>query len=108
MAIERKRSEEAVRESEALLQTVFESLPFELWVCGTDGRYMMQNPTSVARWGHQIGKRPSETGIDPAVVQLWQENNRRAFGGELVTGETQYNDGERTIHVYNIITPILQ
>ncbi len=106
MAIERKRSEEAVRESEALLQTVFESLPFELWVCDMDGRYVMQNPTSIARWGYQIGRRPSETGLDPAVVQLWQENNRRAFAGEVVTGETQYNEGERTVHVYNIISPI--
>ncbi|HMK38003.1 MAG TPA: PAS domain S-box protein, partial [Bacteroidota bacterium] len=106
MAIERKRSEEAVRESEALLQTVFESLPFELWVCGTDGRFVMQNPTSVARWGNQTGKRPSETGIDPVVVQRWEENNRRAFSGELVTGETQYNEDGRTIHVYNIVTPI--
>jgi two-component system cell cycle sensor histidine kinase/response regulator CckA len=106
MAIERKRSEEAMRESQALLQTVFESLPFELWVCDTDGRYVMQNPTSVARWGNQIGRRPSETGLDPAVVQLWEENNRKAYSGELVTGETQYNDGDRTVHVYNIITPI--
>ena len=108
MAIERKRSEEAVRKSEALLQTVFESLPFELWVCGNDGRYVMQNPTSVARWGDQIGKRPSDTGIDPAVVQLWEENNKRAFGGELVTGEIQYHDGAKSRHVYNIVTPIRQ
>ncbi len=108
MAIERKRSEEAVRESEALLQTVFDCLPFELWVCGTEGRYVMQNPTSVARWGNQIGKRPSETGLDPAVVRVWEENNRRAYSGELVTGETQYTGGGKPVHVYNIITPIRQ
>ena len=108
MAIERKRSEEAVRESGALLHTVFESMPFELWVCGTDGRYVMQNPTSVARWGNQVGKLPSETGIDPAVLQLWKENNTRAFNGEIVTGERQYNEGGRIIHVYNVITPIRQ
>jgi PAS domain S-box-containing protein len=108
MAIERKRSEEAVRESEALLHTVFESMPFELWVCGADGRYVMQNPTSVARWGNQIGKLPSETGLDPAVLQLWEENNTRAFNGEIVTGERQYNEGGKIIHVYNVITPIRQ
>ncbi len=106
MAIERKRSEEAVRESEALLQTVFESMPFELWVCGADGRYVMQNPTSVARWGNQIGKLPSETGTDPAVHQLWEENNRRAFKGEIVAGERQYNEGGKIIHIYNVITPV--
>ena len=108
MAIERKRSEEAVRESEALLQTVFESLPFELWVCGTDGRYLMQNPISVAHWGNQIGKRPADTGIDPSVVQFWEENNRRAYAGEIVTGERQYREGERTVHIYNVVTPIRQ
>jgi PAS domain S-box-containing protein len=106
MAIERKRSEEAVRGSQALLHTVFESMPFELWVCGTDGRYVMQNPTSVARWGNQIGKLPSETGIDPAVLRLWEENNRRASKGEIVTEERQYNEGGKTIHIYNVITPI--
>ena len=108
MAIERKRSEEAVRESEALLQTVFESLPFELWVCDMDSRYVMQNPTSVARWGDQIGKRPQETGIDPAILQLWEENNRRAFNGEIVAGERWYSEGGRTVHIYNVITPIRQ
>ena len=108
MAIERKRSEEAVRESEALLQTVFESLPFDLWVCGTDGRYMMQNPISIVRWGDQIGKLPSESGVDPAVLKLWEENNRRAFNGEIVAGEIQYNAGGKTVHVYNVITPIRQ
>jgi PAS domain S-box-containing protein len=108
MAIERKRSEEAVRKSEALLQTVFESLPFELWVCDADGRYVMQNPTSVSRWGNQIGKRPSETGIDPAVQQLWEENNGLAFKGQIVTGEREYNEGGKTLHVYNIITPVRQ
>ncbi|HTO92946.1 MAG TPA: PAS domain S-box protein, partial [Bacteroidota bacterium] len=108
MAIERKRSEDAVRESEALLQTVFESLPFELWVCGTDGRYLMQNPVSIAHWGYQIGRRPSDTGIDPSVVQLWEENNRRAFAGETITGEYQFREGEKTVHVYNVVTPIRQ
>ncbi|HUI08892.1 MAG TPA: PAS domain S-box protein, partial [Bacteroidota bacterium] len=108
MAIERKRSIEAVRESEALLQTVFESLPFELWVCGTDGRYLMQNPISIAHWGYQIGKRPSDTGIDPSVVRFWEENNRRAFAGEIVTGERQYREGDRTVHIYNVVTPIRQ
>jgi len=108
MAIERKRSEDAVRESEALLQTVFESLPFELWVCGTDGRYLMQNPISLAHWGNQIGRRPSDTGIDPSVVQSWEENNRRAFAGEIVTGERQYREGDRTVHIYNVVTPIRQ
>jgi PAS domain S-box-containing protein len=108
LAIERKRSEEAVRESEALLHTVFESLPFELWVCGTDGRYVMQNPTSVARWGDQTGKRPAETGISAAVLQLWEENNSRAFKGEIVAEETQYSEGGKTIHLYNVITPIRQ
>ena len=106
MAIERKRSEEAVRESEALLHTVFESLPFELWVCGTDGRYVMQNPVSIARWGNQIGRSPAESGHDPAVIQVWEENNRRAFSGATVTGEVEYREGEKTVHVYNVITPI--
>jgi signal transduction histidine kinase/ActR/RegA family two-component response regulator len=68
----------------------------------------MQNPASLARWGNQIGKRPSETGIDPAVLQLWEENNRRAFDGEIVTGERQYNEGGKAVHVYNVITPIRQ
>ena len=37
---------------------------------------------------------------------MWEENNRRAFAGETVAGETQYREQEKTVHVYNIITPI--
>ncbi|HUI63691.1 MAG TPA: PAS domain S-box protein [Bacteroidota bacterium] len=106
MAIERKRSEEAIHESEARLLTIFESLPFELWVCDSQGRYLMQNPTSIAHWGNQIGKTPAETGIDPMILVRWEENNRRAFAGETVSGEAEFTKGGKTYHIYNIITPI--
>ena len=101
-----KNAEEALRESEARLQTVFESLPFDLWVCDVNGRYLMQNPVSIAHWGDHIGKHPRDTGLDPAIVKVWEENNGRAIAGELVTGEHHYEHDGKTIHVYNIITPV--
>jgi PAS domain S-box-containing protein len=102
----RKAAEQALRESEARLQTVFESLPFDLWVCDTNGRFVMQNPVAIANWGYQIGKLPAETLISGDVVELWERNNMKALTGELVAAEAQFTHHGRIVHLYTIVAPI--
>ena len=57
---ERKRAQEALRESEAYLAAAVESIPFEFWVMGSDGRYAMQNRIVRKRYGDIVGKRPED------------------------------------------------
>jgi PAS domain S-box-containing protein len=88
MAIQRKGIEDARNESQARLQTVFGSLPFDLWVCDTEGRYLMQNPTSIEHWGNQIGKRPSETGLDPETARRLEETNTLGLNIDITDRKT--------------------
>ena len=41
-----------------------------------------------------------------ATLQLWLDNNRRAFAGERVEGEVEAHVGGETLTYYNIISPI--
>jgi PAS domain S-box-containing protein len=103
---ERKQTELALRASQARLNTVIESLPFDFWQIGLDGRYELQNSVCRQHWGDVVGKRPEDAAPNPEVADLWRENNRRAFEGKLVTGEVKYEvDGEER-HFLNILTPI--
>ena len=104
---ERKQAEQTIRESEHRFRAAIESSPFDFWMIGKDGRYIMQNSTSKQRWGDLIGKRPEDLSIDSHILSKWQGNNRRALAGGTVYGDVNYviQGEERTFH--NIISPIL-
>ncbi|HEX7928553.1 MAG TPA: PAS domain S-box protein, partial [bacterium] len=47
---ERRKQEMALRESERLLQTMFDAIPLDVWVKGRDRRYVRVNPAMARRW----------------------------------------------------------
>jgi PAS domain S-box-containing protein len=104
---ERSLAEEALRAREAQLSTLVESLPFELFGIGRDGRYFLQNGVCRNHWGDFIGKKPEEVANDQHTLDIWLDNNRRAFSGEIVKGEIELMIGDEKKYVYNIISPIL-
>jgi PAS domain S-box-containing protein len=104
---DQKRAEIALRESEARLRTAVESLPFDFFIIGNDGRYVMQNTTCKKRWGDLIGKRPEELGVSESNLALWESNNERAFRGETVQGEVRLKVGAEEGFYYNIVAPIV-
>ncbi|MBW2453125.1 MAG: response regulator [Deltaproteobacteria bacterium] len=106
-ALATKRSEEVLREREAQLRTVVESLPFDCFAIGMNGRYTMQNSACRAHWGDVVGKRPAEVAPSPAIRALWEDNNRRAFAGELVSGEVTLEAQGQQRQFHNIISPIM-
>jgi PAS domain S-box-containing protein len=90
---------------QTILQATIESFPFDFFAVGLDGRYMIQNRVSKSRWGEAIGKCPEDIAGD-ANVDLWRENNRRAFAGERVEAEVVLEvHGEKRSFV-NVIAPI--
>ncbi len=103
---ERRRAEEARRESETRLIAAVESLPFDFFIIGLDGRYAMQNSVCREHWGDVIGKRPDEINTAESVKAVWLENNRRAFSGEVVTGEVEFDVPAGRLHFFNVIAPI--
>lgn len=104
--VERVRVEEKLRESENLLRTIIESLPFDFFVIGRDGRYIMQNATLRKHGGDVIGKFPSEVALNEEDLAVWESNNRRAFDGEVVKGEEVIHLKEGDKYIYNIVSPI--
>ncbi len=107
IAISRARLYTEAHDNAARLRTAIESLPFDFWVCDQDGRYVLQNSTSIAHWGAHLGQRPEDvTEMDHQIQAHWQDNHRRAFAGEVVRGEVEYVHGDER-HVYHeIIAPI--
>jgi PAS domain S-box-containing protein len=102
----RKKSEEALRQSEAQFRTAIESLPFDFFMLDKNGRYVLQNTVCKANWGDVIGKRPEDLTQDKRTISVWQNNNRRALNGDVVRGEVEYIIAGEKRHYYNIISPI--
>ncbi len=103
---ERKRAQEAQRESQACLTATIESIPSEFWALGPDGCYSMQNRICRKRFGNIIGKRPEEVCPNETILSIWQDNNRRAFAGKLVKGDVKYVLGNEERYFYNVVAPI--
>lgn len=101
-----KRVEDALRNSEARLLAAMESMPFDFWVIGEDGRYVMQNSTSRRLYGEHLGKRPEDVAPNDEVLKIWMDNNRRAFGGELIQEEVKFDLGCEERFYYNVIAPV--
>ncbi|HXU36625.1 MAG TPA: PAS domain S-box protein, partial [Blastocatellia bacterium] len=76
---ERKRTERALKENEALLKAAIENLPFELWARETAGRCIIQNPYSVLQWGDQIGNTLEQMSPDHAIQERCLGYQQRAL-----------------------------
>jgi PAS domain S-box-containing protein len=97
---------EELTESKAVLQAIVESLPFDFFAVGPDGRYLVQNATSKTHWGEAIGKCPEDVAGTEENLATWLENNRRAFAGEQVEEEVELTvHGEKRFY-HNVIAPI--
>ncbi len=103
---DRKRTEEALRLSEARLRAAIDSLPFDFFMLDENGRYVMQSAGSFSHWGDIRGKRPEDLAPDESTLALWEESNRRAFAGEVVKGEVEFKAPKEHKFFYNIISPI--
>ena len=103
---EHKRTEASLRESQNVLRTAIENLPFDFFALDENDRYFLQNSACVESWGDLIGQCPLETGFDESITAKWIDNNRRAWSGEIVREEVAYTRDEQTKIYYNIISPI--
>lgn len=102
-----KRAEEELKKSRALLHSTVESLPFDFFAMGKDGRYILQNSAGKERWGSIIGKRPEDLSVKSETLTSWLKANRRAFTGETLKSEVEYiRKGRKEIH-HSILAPII-
>ncbi len=103
LAIERKRGEERVRQSEARLRVLIEQLPAVLWTVDSSLRFTSAVGAGLAR----LGLKPDQiVGMsltdyfetsDPTFVPI--AAHRRAVAGEAVTFPVEWKDGSYACHV---------
>ncbi|MFX1497655.1 MAG: PAS domain S-box protein [Promethearchaeota archaeon] len=105
---ERVKMEKELKESEAKFRTAIESLPFDFFAIGKDGRYIMQNSVCRENWGDVIGEFPENVATDERIRRIWKGNNIKAFSGETVEGEVWFDIKGQERFLYNIISPIKQ
>ncbi|HKK12048.1 MAG TPA: PAS domain-containing protein, partial [Flavobacteriaceae bacterium] len=104
---DRKQIEKALKKNKAILKAVFDSLPFDVFALDSNNRYFLQNSICKKNWGDFIGKCPEDLPVNKETLNLWMNNNRKAFGGETVADEVEYQslEGKKYCY-YNIIAPI--
>jgi PAS domain S-box-containing protein len=102
----RRRIEAQLRESEARLLTAIDNIPFDFWMTDETGRYILSNAASRQCWGDFVGKTLADLDLPPETRALWEQNNRRAFGGEVVQGDVTLTVAGQTRFVHNIIAPV--
>ncbi len=92
---------------EAILRTIIDSLPFDMFALDTRGTYIMQNKVCRSSWGDVIGKHPEDFMKDANTLELWRTNNARAMRGERVDGEVRFDVNGVPKIFYNIIRPVI-
>jgi len=104
---DRKQIEKALKKNKTILKAVFDSLPFDVFALDSNNRYFLQNSICKKNWGDFIGKCPEDLPVNKETLNLWMNNNHKAFGGETVADEVEYQslEGKKYCY-YNIIAPI--
>jgi len=103
---DQRRTERDLRESRERLRTAFEDVPLDFWIMDADGRYAMVNPAAAARWGDSLGKTVDEATASPEIRERWRSVNARAFAGEVVRGEAEYQSGGKVRTYEYVVAPI--
>jgi two-component system, cell cycle sensor histidine kinase and response regulator CckA len=102
-AIERKRAEARLRESEARLRVLIEQLPAVVWTVDMDLRFTSALGTGLAR----LGLKPDQV-VGTLLSSYFETNDstflpiaahRRAIAGEPVTFQLDWRDGSYACHV---------
>ncbi|MBA3685807.1 MAG: PAS domain S-box protein [Planctomycetes bacterium] len=102
----RKRDEQALRDSEARLQAVFEHVPFEFWACDHEGRCVLQNSASMTNWGRHVGSLASGFAGSEDARRKLAADTRRVLAGETVSEEVERLLEGRRRWYHQLIAPI--
>lgn len=103
---ELRKAKEKAEENEALLRTIIENAPFEIWARDTEETGILENENSINHIGSIIGLKPDNYETSGEVVRMWKSNNKRALQGGILNQECTYIVNGEEIAYQQIIAPL--
>jgi len=98
----RKEYEHELKERNRFLDTLFNAMPFNLWVRDREGRLLMQNQLNAEQYGAQLGSTIQESMQSDHLKTLWTIHLEQAFQG--VPFDLEVREGDRILR--RVIAPI--
>jgi PAS domain S-box-containing protein len=103
---ERKQAEEALRENEIFLRAIINNIPFDLWVCNAEGRYIIQNAISYELAGDLSGKTVEDLNLPSDVFAKYKDKHMRALHGEKVSEEVTASSQGKERFLLSVQSPV--
>lgn len=107
---ERRRSEQALRESEERLQTVFKATPDAIFITDPEGRIIDVNPGAVERYGYSRGELLQMSARDfapPGLEERSLEELEQALMSRLPTERTSRRKDGSEIQEEAVLRPFM-
>lgn len=103
---DKKEAEEKLRANELLLSAIIENIPFDLWVCDQNDRYILQNPVSRQLAGDLIGKTVDELDVPAPIRSIYKKGHLRVLGGETLRSEEDVEVNGKVSNLLFVGAPI--
>ena len=104
---ERKNIEKSLQKSETFLRTFIENTPFEIWARDIDSVGILENKKLTDHYGSIIGYTPlNDPRFNSETLRLLERNNDRAFAGEIITDEYEFEVFGKNRVYQQIVFPI--
>ena len=87
-----KTAESSLQEKNILLETLFESIPFDIWIRDTKGCLLLQNDLHARHYNVSIGNTAEEDLVSPELCRLWKIAQEQALEGYTLDLELREND----------------
>lgn len=91
---------------DALLQTIIDNAPFEIWARDQNEMGIIENIHAAKHYGSIIGKTPDSAPFDSDIVKAWKNNNRQVLNGKTINEEYKFDYFGQTRDYHQIIAPI--
>jgi PAS domain S-box-containing protein len=97
-----------LKEREAYLNTILESIPFDFWTIDNNSKFTFLSKLGRKLHGDYIGKDIHDIDYgSESSAKHWVESNEKALQGENLYYEVSYNRNGKTSHLLNLLSPIV-
>lgn len=104
---EAERNAERLSEKQAVIDSVINNIPFDIWARDKNEICFLQNTASTKLWGNLLDNTPDQQNISEETRNIWKTNNRRVLSGETLNKEIEFVDSFGNLrYMQNIIAPI--